>query len=158
MQTFMPEPSFMVSLAVLDDKRLNKQKLEAKQILLQLLRGSGGYKHHPINDMWCGYEKALALYGKWCCEECRRRGFTDNLWSFFACRYALIKQPFKYPSWFGDNVFHDSHRSNLLRKGYEDMVRESGYKKNRNRMIVCNHYWRFGYSRVGWGLPYVWKK
>jgi len=39
MQTFLPYPNFDASAAVLDDRRLGKQRVEAKQILLTLEKG-----------------------------------------------------------------------------------------------------------------------
>lgn len=50
MQTFLPYPSFTHSLACLDNKRLGKQRVEAKQILMALEFGPYQYRHsieHP---------------------------------------------------------------------------------------------------------------
>lgn len=69
MQTFVPlvnftRKSFANTARVLDDKRLNKQILEAHQIL-NILEGRtvrGTYVNHPAVVMWRGYENALKHY------------------------------------------------------------------------------------------------
>lgn len=133
MQTFLPYPNFQQSVKVLDNKRLGKQRVEAKQIINTLLGTSVGWKNHPAVKMWKGYIPALALYGYECCQEWRRRGFKDSLEPFFV---QYIMSSFEYPEWFGDVSFHSSHRSNLLRK---DKIR---------------------YSLFGWtedpSQPYIW--
>ena len=48
MQTFLPYPSFTRSLACLDNKRLGKQRVEAKQILMAL--EFGPYQYDDIED------------------------------------------------------------------------------------------------------------
>jgi hypothetical protein len=114
MQTFLPLPSFGQSIRCLDNKRLGKQRVEAFQIL-KALRGeykkTGAWENHPATKMWHGYEGALEFYKDLCIEEWIRRGFKNTM--------QLTTKPihrFKFPPWFGDEFFHASHRSNLLRK------------------------------------------
>ena len=114
MQTFLPSPSFYNSAAILDMRRLGKQRVETKQIYLALTLPKYGWKNHPAVTMWKGYEVALAEYGKHICMEWISRGYNDSLLPFFINR-TLNKQVM-YPPWLGDPVFHASHRSNLLRK------------------------------------------
>ena len=58
MQTFLPYPSFPCSLAILDNKRLGKQRVEAKQILRALEFGPYQYEDtedwfvHPTPSSW----------------------------------------------------------------------------------------------------------
>ena len=58
MQTFLPYPSFTRSLACLDNKRLGKQRVEAKQILMALEFGPYQYEDtedwfvHPTPSSW----------------------------------------------------------------------------------------------------------
>lgn len=132
MQTFLPYPDFLRSLSCLDRARLGKQRVEAKQILLALTDPGYGWQSHPAVKMWRGYESALAAYGRICCEVWQDRGYSDSLWSWFHEREGLSQ----YPRWMGDEAFHASHRSNLLRK---DPV----------------WYGRYGWTE-GPDLPYVW--
>lgn len=112
MQTFLPYSDFHSSARVLDNKRLGKQRVE----VLQLVRGQ--WKNHPAAKMWRGYEIALIWYGQLICMEWQRRGFKDT------CLEKISKERDRfesngYPPWLGDNAFHASHRSNLLRKNPE---------------------------------------
>lgn len=113
MQTFLPYPSFMESAKCLDNKRLGKQRVEARQILNALIYG-GGWRNHPAVLMWKGYEVALSHYMDTCIEEWMRRGFNNTM--------KLTQAPIsaiKVPKWFRVEKFHASHRSNLLRKDYK---------------------------------------
>ena len=65
MQTFLPYSSFTQTASTLGNKRLGKQRVEAKQIYLALTQEEYGWKTHPAVLMWKGYEQALAFYG-WC--------------------------------------------------------------------------------------------
>lgn len=146
MQTFLPLTTFRGSARCLDNKRLGKQRLECKQILLCLgvsvglhTPGKKGWRNHPAVLMWRDYELALTTYGIVVCQEWRRRGFNDNLGAEFAAVYSQLRPQTrhnKYPPWFFSRRLHASHRSNLLRKDYSF------------------------YSQYGWlepiDLPYYW--
>lgn len=113
MQTFLPYADFSRSAAVLDRRRLGKQRLEAKQII-QCLEGRDlPWRHHPAVKMWAGYIPLLAEYGQAICMEWRSRGYNDSLTGYFNTRIRLNA---KRPPWLGLEEFHASHRSNLLRK------------------------------------------
>ena len=133
MQTFLPLPSMGDSVRCLDDKRLGKQRVEALQIL-KALRGeyskTGAWENHPATKMWRGYENALGFYKDLCIEEWIRRGFNNTM------ELNPLPTRFTYPWWLGNEDFHASHRSNLLRKAPE-------------------HYDTFGWSESS-DLPYVW--
>jgi Pyrimidine dimer DNA glycosylase len=129
-QTFLPDPNFEISAALLDSKRLGKQRVEAEQILFALLYG-GGWKHHAATRMWRGYEPALAQYRDCMIREWIARGYRNTM--------PLVAEDLgevPMPPWLGDPEFHASQRSNLLRKDPEF------------------------YSQYGWSeptdLPYVW--
>lgn len=145
MQTFLPVPSFRRSAEALDTKRLGKQRVECKQILRALgvpIDGKvtrSGWRNHPAVRMWSGYEYALLTYAITVCKVWRARGYQDSLLEqFVEARNAMwcSWSRFKLPPFVGNDSFHASHRSNLLRK---------------------NRGW---YSRFGWSepedLPYVW--
>ncbi len=132
MQTFLPYPGFAASAVTLDRQRLGKQRVEAKQILLALQNG-GGWVNHPATKMWRGYENALATYGMVMCHEWAFRGYTDNLLPFFL---SHLGDDMTAPPWLGDEAFHASHRSNLLRKDEQ-------------------HYRQWGWVEPT-TLPYVW--
>ena len=111
MQTFLPYPDFHESAKVLDVKRLGKQRVET----LQLLKGS--WPNHPASRMWRGHMRALAQYGVAICDVWISRGYKDT------CREKILALAENYPesestlpSWIGDEAFHRSHQSNLVRK------------------------------------------
>jgi hypothetical protein len=130
MQTFLPYPSFVASAKSLDYRRLGKQRVEARQIL-KALRSGGGWQHHPAVRMWGGFEGALVLYGNLIIEEWMNRGYRNTM---EICETGVVRMP----PWLGDDVFHASHRSNLLRKD-------------------PNWYGQFGWTDRD-DLPYVWPK
>lgn len=152
MQTFLPYPSFRESARCLDYRRLGKQRVECKQILLALgvdvgeHRGQillNGWGNHPAVRMWKGHEWCLLDYAQAICCEWRRRGYKDSLLPQFEAsshrwlRHGEYFQPLRSsPNWIGYDAFHASHRSNLLRK---------------NRQ----HYGQFCWSEPA-DLPYVW--
>ena len=117
MQTFLPSEAFDESARALDRQRLGKQRIEARTILT-ILANDGpkkGWYFHPAVRMWRGHEAWLASYGREICTEWRSRGYQDAQLEYF--QEAMRRFPWSpYPSWLGDERFHLSHRSNLLRK------------------------------------------
>lgn len=89
--------------------------------------------------MWRGYPAALAVYGLFMCSEWMGRGYKDNLyWEIHAYRDKHFRRGRRVdlPLWMGDEDFHLSHRSNLVRK-------------------LPEHYGPL-YPGVPPDLPYVW--
>ena len=74
MQTFLPYSDYDQSAAVLDYRRLGKQRVEAKQIMFALSDPNYGWQNHPAVRMWRGHEYQLAQYGIAICYEWRKRG------------------------------------------------------------------------------------
>lgn len=112
MQTFLPYADFSLTARVLDRQRLGKQRVEA----LQLLRGQ--WPNHPASKMWRGYEYVLAEYAEDICWEWLERGYKDT------CLEKILEEKKRFsfhglPPWLGDDSFHSSHRSNLLRKDFK---------------------------------------
>lgn len=132
MQTFLPYPDFVQSVRCLDRQRLGKQRIEVLQLLRALNGETKGWANHPAALMWRGYEGALAEYGVAVCVEWISRGYKDTCLGKIAAYQT--GNPTK-PPWFGDDGFHASHRSNLLRKSL--------------------WYDQFGWAE-GPGLEYVW--
>ena len=146
MQTFLPQANFQKSARCLDNKRLGKQRVECKQILLALGVGVGDHepyesrwRNHPAVRMWAGHELQLVAYSVLVCRTWRERGFKDNLLPEFMAVYDQLRplaETNKYPPWFGRKNLHASHRSNLLRKDY-------------------SYYRQFGWEE-SIDLPYIW--
>ncbi|WP_431987631.1 MSMEG_6728 family protein [Streptomyces parvulus] len=131
MQTFLPFPGFRESALALDRRRLGKQRVEALQVLRGLTVPGYGWRRHPAVRMWAGYEEALVRYGLEVCRVWRDQGHQDS------CAASLIaglatRRPHRpvrdqtalarageLPPWLGDEAFHRSHRSALLRKDPE---------------------------------------
>jgi Pyrimidine dimer DNA glycosylase len=139
MQTFLPYSDYRESAKVLDRARLGKQRVEVYQILRVLLGFSKGWANHPCVRQWKGYEWQLYLYGLKICQEWRNRGYKDTVLDKMMDmmgKYPALDYPNRIPAWLGNEKYHSSHRSNLLRK---DPV------------------W---YSQFGWKedstLPYIW--
>lgn len=140
MQTFVPHTSFPDCAAVLDLSRLGKQIIEAQQIFKALTQPDYGWQHHPAVKMWRGSELCLVMYAKACNDEWRKRrgrshGAYDNLMTILSQTFVKA-QSYKYPRWWGNELVHESHRSNLVRKNPE-------------------HYRQF-FPDVPLDLPYVW--
>lgn len=132
MQTFLPVADFAESAKLLDQKRLGKQRSEARQIL-KALRVGGGWRTHTAVRMWEGYELALIQYGNIIIAEWVLRGLRNDM---ELMPTGIPPRMIKMPPWLGHEPFHASHRSNLLRKNPE-------------------HYSRFGWLE-GPDLPYYW--
>jgi hypothetical protein len=130
MQTFLPYADFRRSMTVLDRQRLGKQRVEAWQIYRALTGQSSGWVNHPATKMWRGHEAALCYYGFHACQEWKQRGYKDSLEGHFLDglqeRVELSSQVVM-PKWLGDEAFHSSHRSNLLRK-MPDFYGQFGWK------------------------------
>jgi hypothetical protein len=134
MQTFLPYSDFTASARCLDTKRLGKQRVEAWQIY-QIVCGNrttGGWVNHPAVKMWRGYSDALAFYYNTICSEWKHRGFRHNM------EVLPVQQPVVMPDFIGDMAFHNSHKSNLLRKAPE-------------------HYGQYNWG-IESNLPYIWNE
>lgn len=115
MQTFLPYADFEQSAKCLDNKRLGKQRSECIQLLQAITDPAYPYwKKHPCTLMWKDYVDALTNYGAFICIEWKRRGFKDTCEAkimAYAKNFVIA-----FPPWYGNEQFHASHRSNLLRK------------------------------------------
>lgn len=128
MQTFLPYADFEESARALDDRRLGKQRVEALQTLRGLTVPGYGWRRHPAVRMWAGYEEALARYGLDVCDVWCEKGRRDTCAATILADFAAFRphapvrdQPSlaaagELPPWLGDDGFHRSHRSALVRK------------------------------------------
>jgi hypothetical protein len=140
MQTFLPYADFEKTASVLDYRRLGKQRVETKQILMALNGETKGWVNHPATKMWTSYEFVLAYYGSAMSSEWKSRGYVDNLLPYFVQRMRELTADGKryngLPWFIGHEAFHESHRSNLLRKAPE--------------------YYSEFFSDTPSDLPYIW--
>lgn len=146
MQTFLPYFCFRQSAECLDDKRLGKQRVEVLQILTALTgyknvwtgnvlslefvpikkKKDGTNKirpwsNHPASLMWKNNIFTLINYGLIVCYEWTKvRGYKDSckekLLNFLHDLPDSFDRDIFEPDFIGNKEFHDSHKSNLLRK------------------------------------------
>lgn len=123
MQTFLPYPDFAKSLSSLDDRRLGKQRVEAKQIIniIEHLKNRGDFNrgtiawaNHPATIMWEKNLDALKIYYNTCLLIWQSRGFQN-----IKLKPENILSRFEMPWWIGKEQFHLAHQSNLIRKDKE---------------------------------------
>ena len=110
--TFVTSSDVKLCAEVLDNKRLGKQRVEAKQIL-DVVMGtstSKGWKSHPAALMWMGYEDALKVYINTMIDKWVERGFKNTM-----IKYD-VKTDINWPWWFSWEDLHLSHKCSLLRK------------------------------------------
>lgn len=129
MQTFLPYPDFYRSAAVLDTKRLGKQRVECVQLINAIEGRSAGWRNHPAAIMWQHNVDALKTYYHVISGEWVVRGYKHTM-PFYVTSVPTM------PSWLGDPAFHAAHRSSLLRK---DPI----------------HYGQFGWDEPP-TLEYIW--
>jgi hypothetical protein len=146
MQTFLPFYDFEHCAMVLDDRRLGKQRIEAKQIIQVLDNPDAkGWRNHPAVRMWDGYIMSLCYYGMAMCTEWARRGFNDNTRDWFEARCISefanneargVQHDSRKPPWMADARLYVSHASNLIRKD--------------------PHYYELIWPQIPNGVPYLW--
>ncbi|MCB5164479.1 MSMEG_6728 family protein [Streptomyces bambusae] len=150
MQTFLPLPSFQASAAVLDGRRLGKQRVEALQVLRGLTVPGYGWRRHPAVRMWTGYEEALVRYGLEVCRVWTDAGRADTCAASLVADYRSwradgtgavrtqeeLAGAEALPPWLGLPEFHRSHQSALVRKDPD--------------------FYRPRFPGVPGDLPYVW--
>jgi len=127
MQTFMPIANYKQTAICLDNKRLGKQRVECYQLVRAIEGKTKGWKNHPAARMWRKNIGSLIDYAIFVCEEWRERGFKDTMLQ----RFLEFKKSYEdnsFPEWFGDDRFHSSHRSNLLRKN-SDFYKKFNWKE-----------------------------
>jgi len=138
MQTFLPVPSFQETAQLLDRQRLNKQALEAWQIMMTNLkldpegnpRAPKGWRTHPAVLMWKGHDMALLEYIRAMVSEWTLRGYKSTILDKAEATMAtaidrgLVAYPHAdMPKWYKVprtlNAITKSHRIALLSKNYQ---------------------------------------
>lgn len=110
MNTFLPYEDFDASARCLDNKRLGKQRIEARQILLVLKGMSKGWANHPAVAMWRGHEEALSAYYNAVLREWIARGHRNSM------PFEPVDGSYLKPPWLGLPAVHAAYRARLLRK------------------------------------------
>lgn len=139
MQTFYPYEDINKTVKCLDNKRLGKQRVETIQIALCLLVKESRWKNHPAVKMWKGYEKYLVeIYLYNIMNEWKLRGYKNTKCEehYNNLSHIVKDSRLQYPHWLGNEQFHNSHKSNLLRKFPE-------------------HYFKFNWNITN-DLSYIW--
>jgi hypothetical protein len=159
MQTFITHVDFNISASHLDNKRLNKQLLEGRQILdvLATRRTVGGWVNHPAVRMWHGYERIFYKYLVAIKDECVKRGIsTEKNWQ--AIEELMRKGKYNFspneinPWWLTDPSMAvritQSHRANLYKKDpeyyYDFAINAKLFDEMRHRVVCCdkcNYCW-----------------
>lgn len=138
MQTFLPSMDFAQTAEILDRQRLNKQALEAWQIMMTNLkldpegnhREPKGWYNHPATLMWRGHEMALLGYIRAMVSEWILRGYKSTILDKAEATLAqgikngLVVYPHgDLPQWANDpekaEAIASSHRRALLSKNYQ---------------------------------------
>lgn len=137
MQTFVPFHQHHASARVLDNKRLNSQINEAKQLIKAISRSAQdpayrGWSRHPAALMWKQCLPGLRHYHNVMLTEWWERGYarTEGRYTY---RPSLCTT--ELPWWWGGPI-HVSHRANLVRK--------------------LPSYYSFYFPDADPSLPYVW--
>lgn len=136
--TFIIVPDIYQTAKMLDDKRLGKQRLEAKQLIDVLERYDqtmvleGGWSTHPATRSWVGYTNALKAYFNIMVEEWISRG-NNNTMSMYPVDHRLFRivpcsfdgktakfegnfDQYCYPYWISFPPLYMSHQASLCRK------------------------------------------
>lgn len=153
MQTFLPSKDFDVAANMLDSKRLNKQILEAYQILKVLSSNDpkAAWRNHPAVRMWKGFEHGLFTYALAMVGEANKRGIkTDkNMDNLIALRVDKLPQwGHGLPKWYQNSTemrrIVMTHRARLFVKDHHFYNQfEIAYYDSDNKPCCegCNYYW-----------------
>lgn len=153
MQVFLPYISFEDSVEILDKLRLNKQLIEAWQILQININKdfSAPWANHSVVKMWRGYSLALIHYIRCVLNECEKRGINLKKRTYQDYREYLAKLDPK--NWAEDAIrppilkeesFYADMRKNLYRKGRADAICKTIKKhfklQSINKWLISQNY------------------
>lgn len=153
MQTFLPSKDFDTAANMLDSKRLNKQILEAYQILKVLSSNDpkAAWRNHPAVKMWRGHEHGLFVYALAMVKEAKSRGIkTDkNMDNLVSLRVMHLKNwGHGMPTWYQNSEeMHRitvTHRARLSVKDpiyYAHFFMFRNHADNTPCCETCQYYW-----------------
>jgi hypothetical protein len=118
--TFIPYSSFKKCAKVLDNKRLGKQRVEAKQILniIEKLKTHDpstkylAWSNHPVVLMWKDHIPALKMYYNTIVQEWIERGFRNTM------KFYRLPHKIDIPWFMHNEQVLLSFRAALLRKNH----------------------------------------
>ena len=150
MQVFLPFPDIKTSILVLDKVRKWKQVLEAKQLIDVVDGRKQGWKNHPCAKMYSKYPNFLKLYYNTALDLWKKVGKTK----LEPVELGLVV----LPPWIGNEEFHKSHQSNLLRKAEDDRCGISRLGNKKPSRELLNNLELYGISTINTptNLEYVW--
>lgn len=119
MQTFITYSTLEECAAVLDYRRLGKQRVEALQIEEAIVYGTG-WCDHSASRMWEDWIPFLRQYRRFITLEWCWRGYRN------AMPIPRLDRRAPVPDWWGHPRLMRSHRAALLHKDYD----------------FYSHYWR----------------
>jgi hypothetical protein len=152
-QTFLPSKDFDTAANMLDSKRLNKQILEAYQILKVLSNNDpkAAWRNHPAVKMWRGHEHGLFVYALAMVKEAKSRGIkTDkNMDNLVSLRVMHLKNwGHGMPTWYQNSEeMHRitvTHRARLSVKDpiyYAHFFMFRNHADNTPCCETCQYYW-----------------
>lgn len=163
---FIIKPNLLETAKLLDNKRLGKQRVEAKQIIdiLEELDLTGnitkkGWSNHPALKSWIGYTNHLKVYFNIMVREWISRGFKNTMimYNIDETQYHIIDcifdgktsyydnsqfNEFSFPFWISFPPFYMSHQASLCRKNpkhYKSLLCEELYPfLNHGYIWPCN--------------------
>lgn len=133
MKTVLPYANLAVCAYVLDDRTLERQRIEVQQ-LIGVLR-DGRQDRAEGARMWDGHVAMLALHCSVLIREWRRRGNAETMVEPFAADGArgiahhvrdllpATAAEARVPDWMGDEAIHSAHRGWLLATRPDDYAR-----------------------------------
>jgi hypothetical protein len=146
MQVFLPSENFAEVARILDNQRLNKQALEAWQIMMVNLnldpqgehRQPKGWRNHPAVVMWRGHEKALLMYIEAMVTEWIARGYKSTI---------LDKAKQTYDTAVSLGIVQDTNEPVLPAWMHDPLLLQSITSSHREALLCKNYAW---YSQFNW--------
>lgn len=138
--TFITSSNLKKCAKNLDQKRLGKQRVEAKIILDTILNQNNnntkGWKNHPSTKMWMDYPDALKVYYNTMVKEWINRGYENNM-----KLYDVDPDVVEWPWWFFWRPLHLSHRASLIRKNPEYYEQIFKLNKKEEDYLKLGYIW-----------------
>jgi hypothetical protein len=162
MQVFVPTDDLTSNGKYIDKKRLNKQLLECCQILnviLDIPNAKGeirkGWRNHPAVLAWRYNPSGLLAYTLALISYADERGIRTENYLTKLKSMPCQPDPQDLPAWWGVDEIHSSHRSRLLQKGFEELMKYGNLDKT-----TIGWYKQFGWEEAQlsdlFSRDYIW--